>query len=440
MSTSVASCLGQLNTGHVVGKSTRAVHSLLTIACMLPGLLPSVPRYGERTASRCGRTLWTTIIVALAITTSNATQSRAQVGTALETERLIDQGRYLTAIGVCEACHTPPAVSDNPPSSSDVTKLEQERRFRTNPDRFRYLDPTRRMAGGVAFILRFSATSSGVVITPNITPDVTTGLGAWSEAEIAEVLRSGKRKDGTYLFMFPPHSYYPNLAEQDIMAIATYLKSLTPVSHRTDARRLPFPVGPSAAGHPPVQPPEGRSIQRAQYLIDGLVGCRECHSHNSSPGHLEPFTGGDPVDATIGVFRLGPDLPLRQSDKGFAAWPYPGYAVLYGPNLTRYGLGGDLSWVSAKTIVRSIRTGISPIPDDYGRPDPLEHVMMWQFYSQMSDPDAFSIADYIKSLRYVPHSTGDQLFLFGDDWEAAFTKVFGEPPSSNDREIYGKGK
>jgi hypothetical protein len=150
--------------------------------------------------------------------------------------------------------------------------------------------------------------------------------------------------------------------------------------------------------------------------------------------------GGDSVDPFIGSFRLGPDLPLRQDDKGFAAFPYPGYSVLYGSNLTRFGLGGDLSHVAAKKIVRAIRNGIAPDADEYGRPEPLAHVMMWHFYSSMSDEDAYSIAEYLKSLPYTKHDIGPRLINFGSDWEAAFESVFHEKPTPNDRVIFGKNQ
>ncbi len=69
-------------------------------------------------------------------------------------------------------------------------------------------------------------------------------------------------------------------------------------------------------------------------------------------GPLIPFAGGGPGDPYEGAFRLGPDLPLRLADKGVSLFPYPGYAVLYGGNLTRYGLNGPLSAVPAGELGR----------------------------------------------------------------------------------------
>jgi hypothetical protein len=199
--------------------------------------------------------------------------------------------------------------------------------------------------------------------------------------------------------------------------------------------------------------PTGRSVERGKYLINSLVGCRECHSYQkftSTGPVLQEFVGGDPSDPFLGVFRLGPDLPLRPDEKGFAVFPYPGYAVLYSGNLTRFGIGGDLRGVSDDTIVRAIRLGISTMPDKYGRPRPLEHVMLWQFYSSMTDDDAYSIAAYLKTLKYVPHNVEPRLLLYGSDWEAAFHRVFGsfdvltgataDSVTDSDLSIFGKMK
>jgi cytochrome c553 len=406
---------------------------------------------------------------------------------------MVSRGRYLAIIGVCSACHTAPNVTETPPT--DPAQLAQERIFRTEPDWFKYIDPAGRnyLAGGVPFILRLGRGLSGVVYTTNITPDPVDGIGTWTIDEIADTIRTGKRPARAagkprYLYLFPPHTFYHNLSSQDALALAYYLKSIPPKRNKVPIppRQLPAGFEPNADSNPigPVSPlreaPQGRSVERALYLTHSLVGCRECHSHHSNdpalvsfvPSHqahmdifqrsqtdpsvlrdykkrnewdaaepflgpLIPFAGGGAGDPFQGVFRLGPDLPLRFTDKGVSLFPYPGYAVLYGPNLTRYGHNGPRSTVSASDIVRAMRHGIAPEPDEYGRPDPLLQVMMWPFYASMSDDDAYSIAEYIKSMTYIPNVVPART-LYGVDWEGMFTQVFGQPPDDHDREIFGK--
>jgi hypothetical protein len=392
-----------------------------------------------------------------------------------EQARLVNKGRYLAAIGACAACHTPPDVGDETPAASDQAGISRDRTFRTEPDWFRYLDPKGKnyLVGGVPFHLRFSPASSGTVFSLNITPAPKTGLEkcedgkqltptCWTEDELIDLIRTGQRKDGSkykYLYLFPPHTFYSNLAKDDARSLAVYLRSIPPVENfplqRALAdRKLPAdqdPKGPAKATGPN-SPPVGRSSERAEYLTNSLVGCRECHSHTSfTPGQtpeLHQFAGGDKSDPFLGVFRLGPDLPLRPTEKGFAVFPYPGYAVLYSGNLTRFGLGGDLSHVSSSTIVRAIRRGVSVTPDSYGRNHALSSVMLWQFYAGMTDDDAYSIAEYLKSLVYEPPSIENRLILFGDDWQSAFRYVFGnfnsfvgspaDAITDSDRAILGK--
>ena len=354
---------------------------------------------------------------------------------AMDHETPVDRGRYLAQIGACQACHTPPAVSEQA-SGSGIEQAE-ERTYRSDPDWFAYLDKDRQMAGGVPFIIRIASDSHGVVYSRNISPDPVTGIGSWTDDEIVRAIRSGERPDGTNLFLFAPHSFFKNLTHDDAAALAAYLRTLPPVRNEVLRRQLPFepPSATDVSGRQ--EAPQGRTRERAEYLLDAIVGCAECHSHHDETGRLVEFAGGDPIDPYIGVFRLGPDLPLRQSDRGFAAFPYPGYGVIYGGNLTRFGLGGDLH-VDADLLVRAMRTGVATQPDAYGRPRPLGHAMLWQFYAKMTDDDAYAIAEYVQSLEHIPHSVGTGPILFGEDWAAAFEQVYGEPPSALDRQAFGK--
>lgn len=342
---------------------------------------------------------------------------------------LVDRGRYLADVGACAACHTPSLTS---------ARTAAQAEFRSDPDWYSHLDHDRAMSGGVPFIIRISKDVHGVVYSRNITPDPETGIGTWTNDELIHAIRTGTRPDGENLFLFAPHSFYKNLAYNDVAALAAYLRTLPPVKSDVPERDLPF--DPPAADDPSAleDAPTGRTTERAEYLLDGLVGCAECHSHHDASGKLVEFAGGDPREPVIGVFRLGPDLPLTPFERGFAAFPYPGYAVLYGGNLTRYGKGGDREDTSAQELVDAMRKGVSTKRDAYGRPRPLGHVMLWQFYERMTDDDAFAIADYIKNLEYIPHPVKTGPVLFGDDWRLAFQQVYGELPSAADARAFGK--
>jgi mono/diheme cytochrome c family protein len=71
----------------------------------------------------------------------------------------------------------------------------------------------------------------GVSYPRNLTPEPQTGIGAWSEADIMNAIRTGKRPDGRILLPPMPWPDFASLTDEDAAAIAKYLKSLPPVPH-----------------------------------------------------------------------------------------------------------------------------------------------------------------------------------------------------------------
>ena len=116
----------------------------------------------------------------------------------------VARGRYLVTIMSCNDCHTPGYFYGAP-------------------------DTTRRLSGSdVGWVGPW-----GVVRARNLTPDSATGIGAWTSEQIVKALRTGNTPDGSQLAPIMPWMNYSSvLDEQDAMAIAAYLKSLPPVTHR----------------------------------------------------------------------------------------------------------------------------------------------------------------------------------------------------------------
>ena len=69
----------------------------------------------------------------------------------------------------------------------------------------------------------------GISVSANLTPDETSGLGDWSDAEIERAIRTGVARDGHKLFPPMPFAAYQNLAADDMAALITYLRSLPAV-------------------------------------------------------------------------------------------------------------------------------------------------------------------------------------------------------------------
>lgn len=141
----------------------------------------------------------------------------ALAGGAQAQDRLA-RGKYLAAIMDCGGCHMPGALTGKP-------------------------DMTRLLAGES---IGFEIPGLGIFYPPNLTPDRDTGLGKWSEADIVKAVRTGVRPDGRELAPAMPWRAYAALSDSDARALATYLKSLKPVSNK-----VPEMVG---AGQPAKAP------------------------------------------------------------------------------------------------------------------------------------------------------------------------------------------
>ncbi len=68
---------------------------------------------------------------------------------------------------------------------------------------------------------------------PNLHGDLRTGLGQWSQADVAEFLKTGHNKDGTAFgsMLDVVNNSTPYLTDDDINAMAVYLKSLPAEAH-----------------------------------------------------------------------------------------------------------------------------------------------------------------------------------------------------------------
>jgi hypothetical protein len=61
----------------------------------------------------------------------------------------------------------------------------------------------------------------------NLTPDVETGIGNWTEADFVRALRRGFRRDNTLLR--PPMSMYPGMTDEEAAALFAYLRTVPPI-------------------------------------------------------------------------------------------------------------------------------------------------------------------------------------------------------------------
>ncbi len=89
---------------------------------------------------------------------------------------------------------------------------------------------------------KISWQAMGTLWTRNITPDSETGIGTWSDAEIARAIRGGVSRDGYALhWQGMTWDHFSNWDEEDLRAILAYLHTLPPVKNKVPADRPPAP-------------------------------------------------------------------------------------------------------------------------------------------------------------------------------------------------------
>jgi mono/diheme cytochrome c family protein len=99
----------------------------------------------------------------------------------------------------------------------------------------------RNLLGGLKHSAAFSGNPQGPdnLKVPNITPDPETGIGKWSIAEIADLLKTGQTPDFDFVgsAMSEVVKGTGKLTDADREAIAIYLKSLPPISTPKPAKK-----------------------------------------------------------------------------------------------------------------------------------------------------------------------------------------------------------
>ncbi|HVJ35289.1 MAG TPA: cytochrome c [Terriglobia bacterium] len=138
------------------------------------------------------------------------------------------------------------------------------------------------------------ATPIGTLYPPNITPDVKTGIGAWSDVEFVNAVKRGISPSGENYVPAFPYTSYAHMSVDDILDLKAYLMSLKPVSSpRHDSgvplpwlvrrgvglwKRLALPETSLADATPLPDPSQSAAWNRGAYLVNGPGHCAECHT------------------------------------------------------------------------------------------------------------------------------------------------------------------
>ena len=135
-------------------------------------------------------------------------------------------------------------------------------------------------------------TFPGRLCIRNITPDKETGIGDWTDAEIARSIREGVSRDGEALFPIMPWFMYTEMSDEDVAAVIAYLRAQPPVESFRPERRLDFPLNiifrfyPQPLAGPIPSIPRSDTVAYGRYLTK-IARCEFCHSPRVR-GRLEP--------------------------------------------------------------------------------------------------------------------------------------------------------
>lgn len=217
----------------------------------------------------------------------------------------------------------------------------------------------------------------GTIRSANITPDDATGVGKWSDSDLARVIKHAIRPDDRgALMMFavgPMH-------DDDITAIISYMRTLEPVANQVPPSDvqimgkvlLSTAMSMFASPKPDVGLPdyvrEGEaSAARGKYLAEGPAMCFGCHSQ---------FDG----ETFVGTRFCGNPDPWPDAD-------HPEYEV-YAPNLTPHAEHGAIAGLSEEEFLTRMRAPrmykASPMP--------------WENFREMTDDDLRAIYRHLVSL------------------------------------------
>ena len=258
-------------------------------------------------------------------------------------ETPLERGKYLMgSIVACGNCHTPKGPSGR-------ALADQE------------------LAGGTVFDAPvFHAVSA------NITPDKETGIGNWTDEQIVNAIRNGKRPDGTTIGPPMPIAFYRGMSDSDVHAIVAYLRSVKPISNMVEKStyKMPLPAayGPTVMKVPDV--PRTDKVAYGKYLATGLGHCMDCHTPqvNGRNDMSRMGAGGNQFESPIG-------------------------GIIMSANLTPGNPNGIAGWTDDQ-LKTAIRTG--------NRPDrPLVRLMAFDWYKNISDEDMDDLVAFLRTLKPV---------------------------------------
>ena len=230
----------------------------------------------------------------------------------------VERGAYVLRLAGCVACHTDP---DNDGSM---------------------------LAGG-----RRLQTPFGTFITPNITPDRTTGIGGWTVDQFYRALALGVSPNGEHYYPSFPYPSYSRMTRQDIVDLKAYLDTVPAIANAVPDHDLNIIARFRGAlawwkwlyftpGEYTPEPSHNSIWNRGAYIVKGPGHCGECHTPRGwLGGSTGPALAGNPSGPE------GETVPPLAGDKALVDWTFEDmvFALQVGMKPDGDSVGGSMGEV-----------------------------------------------------------------------------------------------
>ena len=223
----------------------------------------------------------------------------------------------------------------------------------------------------------------GTLYPKNLTQDKETGIGRYTDGQIARMMRHGVRPDG--------HSSIPllmpfgDMSDADMVAVISFLRSLPPVRLEIPQnewttfgkvmRTFVSALRPRLDVHPPKDaPPQEPTAARGEYLARSVADCGGCHSP------LDQATGALTGPEFSGAIAPMEPMPLKGVDASM--WFMPA-------NITPLQGSAFSKFPDRATFIARFKNGGR---HHAGSPMP------WEAFARMTPEDIGAVYEFLKTV------------------------------------------
>ena len=210
----------------------------------------------------------------------------------------------------------------------------------------------------------------------NLTPDPETGIGNYTDDQLARAIREGVSRDGRALFPIMPFVHLRSMPDEDLASVIVYLRSQKPQRNPLPPSAIPFPLNRLINGLPspldgPVTADLSTPEKRGAHIVKIAV-CGDCHSARDEQGNA----------------------PAGFEFAGGTGMPFEGRQTIYTANITPAVNG--IPYYTEELFVEVMRTGKVKARQ-------LDPMMPTIYYRNMTDEDLKAVFAYLKTLKPVEH-------------------------------------